>query len=280
MKHTAKYMVAVLLMCSGFTYADREYMSESRDCCMSSCYECGCNPLYCGAWDLQIQGGVDPITWRNRDPMLGFECVDSVATAITIFTEMPKFNQLFKTPWTVGGQIGYHWSDNARVYVEFDYAQANGKSNVLTPAGTFTSINFYPNKYKLFEAYAGARYYWDRWCDRVSFFLGGKIGLTHHQKITTGTNFVSDPAIAFPDGYLLYRSNTLVSGGADFGFDICFCGNWSFVIAGAVIVSAGPSVSNPLILLTPEVAGLNLLALGGIGNELRFPVTAGIRYSF
>ncbi len=262
-------------------HSDDGYVSESRDCCMSSCYECGCNPLYCGAWDLQIQGGANFTTWRNRGPIYGIECGQAASTGqlTTVFATGPSFKDLFKTPWTVGGQVGYHMSDNTRVYVEFDYSQTKGKSNVLTESiVTLTSINFYPNKYKFFEAYAGARYYWDRWCDRVSFFLGGKIGLTHHQKTTT-SNFAVVPTFVLAADSNLYLSNTIVSGGADFGFDVCFCGNWSFVVQGAVIASCGPRAIAPIVI-DPTVAGVSTLFLGNVGTELRFPVTAGIRYSF
>ena len=61
---------------AGRNYEDG-YVSESRDCCISSCYECGCNPLYCGAWDLQIQGGVQPIIWNKRSNVFAVNCAAS-----------------------------------------------------------------------------------------------------------------------------------------------------------------------------------------------------------
>ena len=66
MKITAKYLLVALLACTaGAVQAyHNDYANESRGCCMSSCYECGCNPLYCGAWvfrgtglDVQSQSG-------------------------------------------------------------------------------------------------------------------------------------------------------------------------------------------------------------------------------
>lgn len=269
---------------AGRNYEDG-YVSESRDCCFSSCYECGCNPLYCGAWDLQIQAGVQPITWRNRGETLGVSCGVSAANPVIALFETPKFNKLFKTPWIVGGQVGYHWSDNARVYVEFNYSQAKAKSDVALAtaigAGTLNSVLNFTSKYKVFDAYVGARYYWDRWCDRVAFFLGAKVGLTHHKS--------ADVNVAATLGQLnntflfanAFQSNNVVSGGADFGFDVCFCGNWSFVITGSVLASCGPRANRLHVadVVTPTL-GVTDLIVGGIGSELRFPVTAGIRYSF
>ncbi len=270
---------------AGRNYEDG-YVSESRDCCFSSCYECGCNPLYCGAWDLQIQGGVQPITWRNRAPYYGIvpAAVAPAPVVATIFTTGPKFNSLFKTPWIVGGQIGYHWSDNARMYVEFNYSQAKGKTTAFADSLTgLTSVDFNLSKYKIFDAYVGARYYWDRWCDRVAFFLGAKVGLTHHKGVSSSALTFNLPSPAAPIVFTdiaFYTSNNVVSGGADFGFDVCFCGNWSFVVTGAVIASCGPRPVAPVDISATPVVGVNNVFIGGIGSELRFPVTAGIRYSF
>ncbi|CAN5200599.1 hypothetical protein BH09DEP1_BH09DEP1_2780 [soil metagenome] len=281
MKVTLKYLLVALLACSaGAVQANHnDYANESRDCCFSSCYECGCNPLYCGAWDLQIQGGVNPITWRNRGDLLAVNC--GLDVPVVNNGQLLKFKHFYKTPWIVGGQIGYHWSDNVRAYVEFNYSQA--KARTVDVAATvpdivleFTTLG----KYKVFDAYVGTRYYCDRWCDRVAFFLGAKVGLTHHKSdssnLTIQTPNVNPPVIIATDA-VVFASNTVVSGGADFGFDVCFCGNWSLVITGSVLASCGPR--NTQVLTTVNTPVSNLF-LAGIGSELRFPVTAGVRYSF
>ena len=253
-------------------------------CCESSCYECACNPLYCGAWDLQVHGGIAPVLWRHRGPIQMVDCtapVPATGPLVTVFSSTPRFRSMFKVPWTVGGQVGFAWSDNTRVYLEFNYLQAKGKANagLATDLGTTTTVSF--GKYKLFDGYVGARYYFDRWCDRVSFFLGGKVGFTHHKGVSSSFSFVTPapatPAIAATP---VYSRNTNVSGGANFGLDICFCGNWSVVITGEVVASCGPEAA-PAITV-PGGSGIpgSRILVGHIGTELRFPVTAGIRYSF
>lgn len=287
---TAKYFSLALLMCAfaGNVQASRSddgYASESRDCgsCFSSCYECGCNPLYCGAWDLQVQGGVNPILWRNRDQILGVNCGLTTNPVAVLYNNTPKFNKLFKTPWIVGGQVGYAWSDNVRVYVEFNYSQTKGKDSVLlaTDFNSAFSTTYTYHKYKLFDAYAGVRYYWDRWCDRVAFFLGGKVGLTHHKRLSADLVFIAPAVVNLSQtGIDQFGSNTVVSGGANFGFDVCFCGNWSFVVTGEVVASCGPRNVNNLVLPGAGFNGFTNILPGHVGTELRFPVTAGIRYSF
>ncbi len=294
---TAKSLSFLMLLSllGGKVEANRHYdndgYAEDRNCGSScgSCYECGCNPLYCGAWDLQVQAGVSPIIWRNRGNVLAVDCqVTTPAPAAPLFSlfELPKFSSLFKTPWTVGGQVGYHWSDNTRAYLEFNYIQSNHKSDVAITtlaSGTLPALPLVLNlsKYKLFDGYVGVRYYWDRWCDRVSFFLGGKVGFTHRKRVDTATLVATIPNVGSRtlSDFATFNRRTYVSGGADFGLDFCFCGNWSFVITGAVIASCGPSgaVYN---IPAPSLSGITNIIVGGVATELRFPVTAGVRYSF
>lgn len=283
---TTKYLSLMLLAfvwaggAQADQYMDDGMMEERSGCCFGRSYECGCNPLYCGAFDLQIQGGVDPILWRDRNNFFAVSCT---TVGFAELLEFPKFNKLFKTPWTVGGQIGYAWSDNTRVYLEFDYVQTTGKKNasftgLLPTQSVTTSIH----KYRLFEFYAGARYYFDRWCDRVSLFLGGKIGLVHHRKTTFDFSLISSGKVpvTFPfTGVNLAGSNTIVSGGANVGIDICICGNWSFVITGEVVASCGPAISNNIVTTAVGLPLTNIVG-GAVDSELRFPVTAAVRYSF
>lgn len=286
-RFTAKYlsllMLASLLGGNAQASRDGDGYANGGDCCPRQ-YECGCNPLYCGAWDLQFQGGVAPVLWRNRGPLVGVNCsLSPAAVAVNLLNNTPRFSKFFKTPWYVGGQVGYAVSDNCRVYLEFDYAQARHKNAVaittdFTPAGTLT---FSFDKYKAYEGYVGARYYWDRWCDRLSFFLGGKVGFLHRKK----QNFVLVAAIPSTATAVTYASvpfnnkSTRISGGGNIGLDYCICGNWSLVLTGEVVATCGPrGVGN--IHLTSAVGGFTDLFTPSIGTELRFPVTLAVRYSF
>jgi len=255
---------------------------EQKDDCFSR-YVCGCDPLYCGAWDLQIQGGVNPILWRNRQPIYGVSCTVSAAVPVlTLFNELPKFSKFFKIPWIVGGQLGYHLSDNKRAYVEFNYSQAIGRINPIINTDYTGAIPYTFNftKYKIFEAYVGGRYYSMRH-NSLAFFLGAKVGLTHRKKLYTSLSFTAAPATPIITMTEVYSNNTVLSGGANVGFDICFCGNWSVVVTGEVVACAGPTsviftVPTGTITIPPGLTSL----IFGTCSELRFPVTAALRYSF
>ncbi len=282
-KFTAKYLSLLMLasLLGGNAQASNDGYANG-DCCPRQ-YECGCNPLYCGAWDLQFQGGVAPITWRNRGPFLAVNCT-LTPPVVPVLTNAPKFSKLFKTPWIVGGQIGYAMSDNSRLFVEFDYSQANAKDAVAltsdsTPAGT---LSFTFDKFKLFEGYVGARYYWDRWCDRLSFFLGGKVGFVHNKKqnvvlaaafpsTVTAITFASQP---------FNSSSTRLSAGGHIGLDYCICGNWSLVLTGEVVATCGPRGVGAIHLTGTGFGGFTDIFTPSVGTALRFPVTLAVRYSF
>ena len=94
----------------------------------------------------------------------------------------------------------------------------------LPPDSTVPSqgtVTFNYNKYKLFEGYVGARYYWDRWCDHLSFFLGGKVGFTRHkgQNATLLFAFPSLSTVTLTD-QPFYSNSTVLSGGANIGLDL------------------------------------------------------------
>lgn len=259
---------------------------QSSECnAVCNQYECSCNPLHCGAFDLQLQAGVAPIKWRHKDQDVGgaFPFPSSTSPIITFFNS-PSYKKLFRMPWIVGGQVGYAWSDNVRLYIEFNYLQAKGKKNVSVSTDTtpVLAAGFDVHKYKLYDAYFGGRYYWNRWCNRVAFFLGGKIGLTHHKKtkvdLAVGIPLLPPVSLVLT-GVPAINHNTGVSGGVNGGFDICICGNWSLVVTGEVVVSKGPKIANDIALLQ-TVGQYNAISFGSIGAELRFPVTAAIRYTF
>lgn len=284
-KFTAKYLSLLMLasLLGGNVQASHDGYANG-DCCPRQ-YECGCNPLYCGAWDLQVQAGVAPVLWRNRGPLVGVNCsLSPAAVAVNLLNETPRFSKFYKTPWIVGGQVGYALSDNGRVFLEFDYSQANSKnaatftSDFSNPAGT---LAFTFDKYKVFEGYVGARYYWDRWCDRLSFFLGGKVGFLHHKKqnLVLAAAFPSTVTAVVYASQPWNNSSTRISGGGHIGLDYCICGNWSLVLTGEVVATCGPRGVGA-VHLSSAFNGFTDLFTSSVGTELRFPVTLAVRYSF
>lgn len=247
-------------------------------------------PLQCESFDLQIQAGVSPITWTARQAFSVLNCVGFTDPIVNIF-KMPNFRALFGIPFIVGAQVGYAYSTNMRVYGECNYSQANQKNNTL-----FTSTNplIIPaqnvhlsfKKYRLVDAYIGWRYYFDRICDDISLFLGGKVGLVHHFSTQLTSLVVSAQGVPATDllpaspTVHLFNANTAISGGFNIGIDWGFCDCWSFVVTGEVVANCGPKSNSNIVLAVISPFTASHVLLGPIQTELRFPVTAGIRYTF
>lgn len=279
--YSYKYMCLALLMLAtgNAIQAYQEFGNES--CCVSNQYECSCEPLYCGAWGIQIDGGVRPVIWRGRSDFFSVENAGGL-TAVAPFADLPKFSSLYHTPWTIGGQLSYAFGTNYNVFAEVHYAQAKPKN---TAVGLVVADDLYLNlsRYKVIDAYIGARYYTNRWCNKVAFFIGGQIGLVHHRAIDFNSSLTGIGCCSFlPEPF--FRGNTSFAGGLNYGLDICYCGNWSFVITGEIIASRGPRTVGTLVLSGSDAANLdgatNLLLASRVKTEIAFPVTFGIKYNF
>lgn len=277
----------LLANCAGIMQATGQMdMDEDNNynCCRTSCYECRCEPLYECSWGLQVSGGVRPIIWINRGDFLTVNCLSTAI--VNDIGRLPKFSQLYRVPWQVGVQGSYAMSCNTNVYAEFNYAQARFKHHEnLVRIGT-SNLVLNLSKYKLWEGYIGVHYYWDRWCNRASLFVGGKAGFIRHNRIRTGvfTGVLACNETTFNSNVNdFFHRHTSFAGGANIGLDICFCGNWSFVITGEVVASCGPHGVDALSLSNAEAANLNdasALLIPGIRTEIAFPVTFGIKYNF
>lgn len=278
------FFIALLASCnvsSGFLFFNRSSSNGAVDCCAPSCNS---NPLECGDYDIQFQVGVCPIRWNNADHERINSFTPFAPSSSLILFRHAHFSSFYQVPWIIGAQAGYSWSDHVRVYVEVNYVQARAKQDVpfFTDSTPSLPAAITMSKYKLFDAYMGGRYYSDRcWCNRVSYFLGGKIGLVRHRDVEFDL-VIGSPVIVNQTVLLdvpVFDRKTSISGGINGGFDIC-CGNWSLVITGEIIISKGSQLADD-VLLSPPVSNIfTNVFFGKIGSELRFPVTAGIRYTF
>ena len=295
-KITAIKLLFALLFVSGGML---EAATDITQCCRPV-YECGCNPLYCGAYSFQLHGGIVPLKWRKRGEVDLLSCTANPTNPVfQLAAHFPKFRSLYKLPWTFGGIVGYAWSDNVELYIEFNYLQASRKHDVGFafdfPNVSDQSLVIRLAKYNLIDGYVGIRYYFDRFCNWVSPFVGIKTGFTMHRTVNADLSVNGLPVELIPAAGVdvcvpnasrannhFFSSSTVIAGGVNGGLDICFCGGWSFTITGEFVVSCGPRVRTASVFVTqlqPPTLATNLI-LGGLGSELRFPITFGIKKSF
>lgn len=306
MRHlfTYKHLVAFLVIIASAT------MLNGNDCNPCNGFERICcffralRPTFdCGSRNIQAHAGITPIVWMQRQNFKLVSCNIAANTCfgqnlgpLECFFKMPKFNELYKMPWTVGGKIGYSFDECYEVYVEGNYRQAKGKScfqirpNINTGTQIINTIFKFNNmsKYSFFDVYLGARTYFDLcWCDPLTAFFGIQIGLAHHKHVKADINFVSTSntcgAPLNQTCVELFRKHTAFAGGANLGLEYCLRCGFSLVLTGEIIATCGPN-GNPNVPVTelnvvPDISPSNFI-VGGIGTEILFPVTLGVKYNF
>ena len=219
----------------------------------------------------------------------------------------------------VGGEIGWYATDCCAYFIDLIYNRAGGDclnlhtSNFRAIDGcqqdngcfsgnelTDTDFTINLNAYQAFGAYIGNRYFFDRMlCDRLSFWLGGKVGIMHRNNICATSEL---PAIEISEelggGTLpaVTVSNTVIcssnalSGGLQLGFDICINECWSILI-GAEVVATSPFKVNrniPFALRTPvnstasaqDLAQPTNIIAPSTGTFIQFPLWIGASWQW
>ncbi len=286
------------------SFAGREY----DDCCEPACceqvYDCG-DPLNCGAVNFWLRAGIAPTLWNGRGEFSLVSCnalavPNTISNIVPVF-QLPKFKSFFKLPWIIGGQIGYAVTDCLEFFVEANYHKASHKTggpngatfvlnNVTVPNDIVNVSLTFLDGYRVTDFYVGARYYWGRcWCDRFAGFIGGKFGLVHHQEVDfnysiSSVNCPSSAALASTTCVPFFLRNNAPGVGLDIGFDYCWGCGWSFMFMAEVVATCGPRGNDNIILTSncsqlPSLMPSNII-IGGIGTEIFFPITFGLKYSF
>lgn len=285
----------ICLLSPAYTY---NTFIETTDCCTKSCR----------LFDVRIQAGAEPLIWRDRGGIFGENITINGAPADLLFSFqanettmiqgqcIPKFSTFFKTPWVIGGQIGYTHRDCVRFFIEGNYAQAKAKSPCKTrlpvfastgaPAGT--TLNFTLNNYRFVDGYVGANYYIGHLCD-VGIYICAKLGFIHHIKSTFSLTetipldpseppFILNLVPPCPKTSFI-KSNTSFAGGATLGIDYYLCDNLIIALAGEVIANRGPKTNCNIPVSIPGIPTISI-SFGPIKTEIRFPIIAFLRYIF
>ena len=232
---------------------------------------------------MDIHAGVVPTLWHSRKC---FALADPTLVRPVTLGSLASFNDLYRLPWDVGFRLGWDWSDNIEILFDFDYRQASprcGSDRCNAPGsgtccGIFSLCFSTPNgattnflignlsKYRAYAAYAGARWYCpyfyiDSCAGSFAGFIGAKLGIVHHQKITilinqvttlsNGATYIAGPP--FPQSNVpLFLSNTTFSTGGLIGIDWCFYDEF-FLYFSSRIFGSRSTQANKSLLGTLEI---------------------------
>ncbi len=187
---------------------------------------------------------------------------------------MPSFNSLFDTPWTVGAELSYNFSDHAQLFLEFDWYHADGKHRHLD-GGPYTFHQRFDD-YKAWAGYLGARYFFCEWFCGLSPFIGFKAGFIDHHRVHAR---VTGP-FGFEERFNYHRNQCGPSVGAQIGLNYKFCDNWNAVLTLEAVASHGFRGNDNNEINAPLVGGITNVSIGDTGYLVSFPITLGVRYDF
>lgn len=244
------------------------------------------------SFDLQFQAGGVPTKWFGCSTLSVVNCPPVVPdTPITPALTLPGFECVFETPWTVGGQLGYSYSDHVRFFFEGNYTQTHQKTNLRlpveasagVPAGTTITVK--TNHYRLSDFYLGTHYSFPCLHDYIAPFFGAKIGILHRQATcfslkedTPGSPTITLIPESAPE--TLIKDENSVSGGIQAGIAFNLTKHFTILFTAEAIANPGPQL-NTIVTLAPDVPLTTTnLVITPLNAELRFPLTAGIRYYF
>lgn len=302
----------LFLLSGGVSQAGMCYSAPADDCCYEEVDNCCGTPLRCGRFGVAVKGGFAPTTFVDRENLLYSDCNNGLGQVPAVGVnavdgQLSNFNKLYKFPFYVAGEVNYNPTENVRFFAEVGYRQAKAKTGtdtddagsrvyVLNDRNRDVAFLPSPSKFAATSGYVGWRWYSCRvWCERVSFFLGGKVGFTHHKQTnldtlviradateTTG-NLPSQPAVNeirtnLPDYYF---KNNVVSGGGQIGLDICW-NRFSLLFTFEAVGEAGLAGNRNFVVfpdtgLTQVPRNINVPSMQTI---VYFPITATLGFNF
>lgn len=239
------------------------------------CDPCPCEgPLNECHWRIGVRGGVDP-TWytdKTKNLLIG----ETGTNGVVATSRVPDFDEQFKTPWTVGGHIGYSFSDHIELFIDGEYTQGGSDTYKSTFDPFEISQEF--TAYKNWSMYFGARYYFCSWdlCGKcVSPFIGGKLGFRNYKSVDFKEELVGPVDITFGSREF-YENHTVPSLGGQIGLEL-FCNRCFSINIMAEFVYSGQLRS--VYQLTNGGVGVQTVSIGDTGPLFDIPITIGINYS-
>lgn len=173
-------------------YCEATPFCEPTPCCEPDpcCDPCIETPYSQGRISFTAYTGFTPFVFTVKGPNYLFPYVQNPGNDPTI-TQLAGTHILYKTPWTVGAELGYMFLDNLEVFFDFNYGNASSKSKFFNLPSFFPEsilkIETAVSEYRAYTWHLGSRYYfcgWDICGTTLTPFFGAKLGLIHRQSVS------------------------------------------------------------------------------------------------
>lgn len=240
---------------------------------------CEDGPLNCGAFGVQVKGGVTPAHFTHKGRFLIIN--PSVLPAVSFGDQRASFDKVFDTPWQVGAELEWNASTHVQFFAEYAYTQASGKSKDFLISGlplTVSHRDFETNAF-----YMGARYFFSSiWSDQcggnnICPFFGFKGGWVWNAKDRSHFTINGVDIGSFDH----FKDQGAVSAGLQIGLDWAINCNFGVVFTAEAVATQG--LRGNRIFDLPDtgiIGGPTNIGTPETGKLISYPVTLGVRYTF
>jgi len=246
-------------------------------------------PLEQGTISAGIKAGIAPTFWFGRDPLFtDTQLLEKEKVLLTLNNEQtkeikPSYRGLFSlTPWWTSIDIGYALYNNFEVFGEFVWQGASG--NTISFEGkdlgldTVNSITLAMDNTNSFGGYVGFRHYLSPWLDCIYPFWGLKIGALHHRNATGSIAIKMGNDTLKTNNAVFFPQQTVLSGGAAFGFD-SYLTDCLKLRLGVEVIASGSRKGNANFAASSDTYNIKS-KIGNVSNQLSVPITLGLVYEY
>lgn len=221
-----------------------------------------------GQWAFAFQSGWLPTHYASKGQLYRFNQNGPGFTTGESF----KFNNQFKDPMLLGGELSYAFSDNIHGFVDINYMRARGNKFTFIYGNFNISQTF--KDFKALGAYVGTRYAFAQLHPDFVPYVGAKVGVVRYSDVTAFEEFNNStaPSKTIP----FYDASTTVSGGAQLGCDYFIRRDFAIGIKAEVIAS-GARKSQVVRNAPPNAPNVYV---GHTGTLISCPVQLVLRYRF
>lgn len=227
-------------------------------------------PLNEARWSFTLKGGMAPTHWNKREK--SYVIGDFEPSLLLSFGKGPSYKEMSSTPWLIGVEANYNLTEYIQTFVEFVYSSASARNYYISKHGITLHYKF--DHMRSLGWFCGARYYFDRLCDRISPFFGLKVGFANQQQVDFTLKILDEKVKSM---YFLGRN--AVTAGIQLGFDIAI---WDSFYGQVLCEFVGEQGLKGVhrIHIPKAPAGVADFSVGSAQTALSFPITIGLRYEY
>ena len=230
--------------------------------------DCNLATIERGTWAITPKFAVAPTWYTNRGDTLLIG--QAVPLGLDKKFKLEQFDDMFDLPLMYGGHVGYMFRKHIEFFIDLDYAHASGRTIHFHFDDNRFKQKLQP--YKAFGAYIGTRLYAAFFNERLTPFVGVKVGCLHRWKVNAH-EAIDTMAGKFKRSPTFFLSDNTIAGSAGIGFDAYFTHWMGFSFETECLISGQRRSAT---LFSPSPAPI--IRVGDTGPMIAVPFSFALEF--